>query len=435
MITFGRKILLFFCFFGYLYGQNIESNLQDSNIIDSIDSKNKSSAQIENLDSKKVSFFITNDSAKVQNDLIKMANKDSIKVTDSITLVENIESSDLKDSKDSKDSKPINSANSTTNDNNKSTQKVTDSITLESNKDTNQNISENEKNKKLSFWERVKNHFFDINEYKNRVDKAENSFQYFMNAIEHEGTYFIYQYSLPPYGIYGNNIPSELKFQISFKIPLWRGALWSKGSFFLAYTQTMWFQQFNYRYSSPVRDTTYKPYLYYTYPGDWGFLGGKIKEVRAGMVHYSNGIGGSECYRTSFEDPTPTPNCRSRSAGTRFIAELIWEKQLREHTFGLQFSVWPYIPSRRDNPDLPNYMGYADAKFYYRYKRHLVELQVSPVISDYTRYHGNFRVGYAFAVSKYVSLYAQYFYGYNDSLYEYNIMTSRIGIGLRSTTF
>lgn len=372
------------------------------------------------LDSKKVTLFITNDNAKVQNELIKIANKDSKKVTDSITSSQDIESKNIESNNTQeiapiKPAEPTNPANPT--------------------EPTENTENKDDKNKKLPFWQRVKNHFFSIDEYKNRVQKADNSFQYFMSAIEHEGTYFIYQYSLPPYGIYGDNIPSELKFQISFKIPLWRGALWSKGTFFFAYTQTMWFQQFNYRYSSPVRDTIYKPYFFYSYPGDWDFLGGQIKEVRAGMIHQSNGIGGSDCYRGSFTDPTPTPNCRSRSAGTRFMAEVIWEKRLREHIFGLQFSVWPYIPSRRDNPDLPEYMGYADAKFYYRYKRHLLELQVSPVISDYTRYHGNFRLGYAFAVSRYVSLYAQYFYGYGDSLYEYNIVTSRIGVGIRGTSF
>ena len=109
----------------------------------------------------------------------------------------------------------------------------------------------------------------------------------------------------------------------------------------------------------------------------------------------------------------------------------LWES----HGFGIHISIWPYIPSRRDNPDLPNYLGYANAKLYYRYKRHLAEIHISPIISDYTRYHGSVRLGYAFAINRFVSVYAQYFYGYADSLYEYNILTQRIGIGLRATSF
>ncbi|RDU65921.1 phospholipase [Helicobacter didelphidarum] len=287
--------------------------------------------------------------------------------------------------------------------------------------------------KKESFWTKTKKHFFDTELYKQRAQIAEKSYQYYMQLLEHEGTYFIYQYSLPPHGIYGNNIPSELKFQMSFRVPLWRGALWSKGTIFFAYTQQMWFQQFNNRYSNPVRDTNYKPSIFYSYPGDWKLFGGKIKELRIGFIHFSNGIGGDECVRTS---PTYIPSeCRSRSAGNRILFDIIWEADYKSHIFGIHLSVWPYIPKRRDNLDLPEYMGYANTKLYYRYKRHLVELHISPIISDYTKYHGSMRLGYAFALNRYVSLYGQYFYGYGDSLYEYNILSQRIGVGLRVTSF
>ena len=292
--------------------------------------------------------------------------------------------------------------------------------------------------KNPNFWHKVNDYFFGVESYKARQKSAEDSYKYYMKILEHEGTYFTLQYSLPPYGIYGNNIPTELKFQLSFKVPLWRGALWTKGSVFFAYTQTMWFQQFNYRYSSPVRDSTYKPYVFYTYPLEWGFGSkndtfGRIKELRAGIIHYSNGIGGDDCVRSSPEYAQGL--CRSRSAGTRFMAEVIWEKEWGNHTFGAHLSVWPYLPERRDNADLADYMGYGDLKLYYRHKRHLLELQILPVIADYTRYHGGFRLGYAFAVNHYFSLYAQYFYGYHDSLYEYNIKSNRIGLGLRVSSF
>lgn len=283
----------------------------------------------------------------------------------------------------------------------------------------------------LSFWDKTKQYFFDTNLYRQRIMLAENSYQYYLHVLEHEGSYFTYVYSLPPYGIYGHNMRDELKFQLSFKLPLWRGAFWTKGTLFLGYTQTMWFQQFNFQYSSPVRDTDYKPSIFYSYPIEWNLFGGRLKELRFGFLHYSNGIGGDECVRSNRNDPTPSM-CRSRSAGNRMIFEAIWEEP---HGFGIHLSIWPYIPSRRDNPDLPNYLGYANAKLYYRYKRHLAELYLSPIISDYSKYHGSIRVGYAFAINRFISLYGQYFYGYGDSLYEYNILASRIGIGIRATSF
>ncbi|RDU72540.1 phospholipase [Helicobacter aurati] len=284
--------------------------------------------------------------------------------------------------------------------------------------------------KQSNFWSNAKRHFFDKEAYKERSRQAEKSYEYYMKLLEHEGMYFLYYYSLPPHGIYGNNIRGELKFQLSAKVPLWRAAFWSKGTLFFAYTQTMWFQQFNFRYSNPIRDTDYKPSLFYSYPANWNFLGGTLKELRLGMIHYSNGIGGEECVRNDFDDPTPS-ECRSRSAGNRILFEAIWEF----HNFGVHISAWPYIDKRRDNPNLAEFMGYANLRLYYKYNRHFVELHASPIISDYSKYHGSIRLGYAFRFNRFISLYGQYFYGYGDSLYEYNIISHRVGIGLRSTIY
>ncbi|RDU61464.1 phospholipase [Helicobacter sp. MIT 14-3879] len=281
-----------------------------------------------------------------------------------------------------------------------------------------------------SFWDKTKKHFFDKTTYKARVEKAEKSYEYYMQILEHEGMYFLYSYSFPPQGVYGNNIRSELKFQLSAKVPIWRGAFWSKGTLFFGYTQTMWFQQFNFAYSNPVRDTDYKPSLFYSYPANWNVLGGKLKELRLGVLHYSNGIGGEECLRTNINIPTPE-QCRSRSAGNRIMLEIIWES----HGFGIHLTAWPYIDTRRDNPDLNEFMGYANLRFYYKHKRHFAEIHFSPIISNYSKYHGSIRIGYALAINRFVSIYGQYFYGYGDNLYEYNRISHRLGIGLRSTIF
>lgn len=280
-----------------------------------------------------------------------------------------------------------------------------------------------------SFMDKLKRHFFDHDIYKERMQTAQTYYN-MLQVLEHEGTYFTYTYSMPPFGIYGNNLASELKFQVSFKVPIWRGAFWSKGSLFFGYTQTMWFQQFNYRYSNPVRDTNYKPSVFYSYPTDWDFLGGKIKELRIGYLHFSNGIGGEECVRINGQTQS-LANCRSRSLGNRIIFEGIWEMG----GFGVHISVWPYIPYRRDNPDIAEYVGYANMRLYYKHNRHFAEIHIAPIIGDYTRYHGSIQLGYAYSISKFFAIYGQYFYGYGNSLYEYNIPSQRIGIGLRAGGF
>lgn len=256
--------------------------------------------------------------------------------------------------------------------------------------------------------------------------QKDKSYDNLMKLLEHEGTYMILWQSLGPYYIYGNNMNTELKFQVSAKIPVWTNALWTKGSIFFGYTQTMWFQQFNFRYSSPIRDTDYKPSVFYSYPFEGRF---GIKELRIGFLHYSNGIGGDECVRDA--NNNSSPNCRSRSGANRIMFEAIFEVK----GFDAHLSAWPYLSDRRDNPDLDQYLGYANVKLYYRHKRNLVEVHFAPLISDYTRYHASVRLGYAFAMTKFISLYAQYFYGYGDSLYEYNMMSNRIGLGVRVTGF
>lgn len=89
-----------------------------------------------------------------------------------------------------------------------------------------------------------------------RRESAQNSYEYYMRLLEHEGLYFMLLQSFPPYNVYGNHLNTEFKFQISLKMPLWRGAFWTKGTLFFGYTQTSWFQQFNFKESSPIRETT-----------------------------------------------------------------------------------------------------------------------------------------------------------------------------------
>lgn len=283
--------------------------------------------------------------------------------------------------------------------------------------------------KHIGIGDKLKRHFFDIDTYKERIQISQTYYN-LMQVLEHEGTYFVYTYSLPPFGIYGNNLESELKFQVSLKVPLWRGAFWSKGSLFFGYTQTVWFQQFNYLYSNPVRDTNYKPSIFYSYPSDWKFLGGRIKEIRIGYLHFSNGIGGDECIKTQ-QGVQATSTCRSRSLGNRIMLEGIWEIG----NFGIHITAWPYIPYRRDNPDISDYIGYANMRFYYKYNRHFAEVHIEPIISNYVNYHGSIQIGYAYSISKFFAIYGQYFYGYGNSLYEYNIPAQRIGIGLRAGGF
>lgn len=70
---------------------------------------------------------------------------------------------------------------------------------------------------------------------KSRAMQAQESYRNYLKILEHEGTYFLFYHSFTP--IKDSLRPfleqNELKFQLSAKLPLWRGAFWSKGTLFL----------------------------------------------------------------------------------------------------------------------------------------------------------------------------------------------------------
>ncbi len=271
---------------------------------------------------------------------------------------------------------------------------------------------------------------------KSRAMQAQESYRNYLKILEHDGTYFLFHHSFTP--IKDSLRPfleqNELKFQLSAKLPLWRGAFWSKGTLFFGYTQTMWFQWFNFKYSSPVRDTDYKPSIFYSYPASWESLGDSSLELRLGLLHYSNGIGGEECYRQSFSTPVPE-NCLSRSAANRIMLEGIWEAGGVARGLGVHIKAWPFISERKDTPQLHRYMGYGSLRLYYVNGRHKSEVDFTPIFADFGKYYPSVRVGYSLGINDFVALYVQYFYGYGDNLYEYRVRSHRLGIGLKARSW
>ncbi|EMZ37834.1 hypothetical protein LS77_010790 [Helicobacter bilis] len=74
-------------------------------------------------------------------------------------------------------------------------------------------------------------------------------------------TYFIYLYNFTPMEN-PRHIPNELKGQISFRVPLSRNIFKSGGILYFAFTDTFFFQVFNEKASSPVRDNDFQPEFY-----------------------------------------------------------------------------------------------------------------------------------------------------------------------------
>lgn len=217
-----------------------------------------------------------------------------------------------------------------------------------------------------------------------------------------------------------NYIRAETKGHISFRIPIVRNALDSGGSLYFAFTNVFFFQLFNETASSPVRDNDFSPEFLYVWPLNVDFLGGKIQEFTTGWRHISNGEVNKE-----------NGGAEDKSRGTdRWIFKLIWT----HGEFGADLEF--FVPTRyySDNPDIYNYLGIGDLKLFFRHKKHLVDMTIKGLFRidySYMKY-SSFELSYTYKLNPHFGIYTQYFVGYSDVLYEYNIFAHRIGIGIRT---
>lgn len=203
----------------------------------------------------------------------------------------------------------------------------------------------------------------------------------------------------------------ETKFQISFKMPLFQKKLSGAHKLFFAYTQTAWFQNYNKPDSRPFRDIDYQPEFFYSYE-NLNVLDG----IDFGYIHTSNG--------EKIE--------RSRTQN-RLNLTLRWKHNFKasKREIGINASVWNYIGTRgdgfiHDNVDLPKYRGYGDLYMYFKGSRNMLEAYARPHIR-----YPFLQLGYIIRISNKVGIYVQYTQGYGDSLFEYNVKSQRLGIGLR----
>lgn len=219
----------------------------------------------------------------------------------------------------------------------------------------------------------------------------------------------------PNYEIY--NVPAnefdriEMKFQLSFKIPVVERVLGTDADLYVAYTNLSFWQAYNRHISSPFRETVHEPELMLVMPNDWSPFGWKNSIMQFGLVHQSNGQGGY----------------LSRS-WNRFYGNFIFEKD----AFLLSFKPWYRIPeSKDDNPDITHYLGHYELRGIYKRGNQTFSMMVRNLLENSGR--ETFMLDWSFPLYKRWRGYMQYFNGYGESLIDYNAKSSRIGFGLQLT--
>jgi phospholipase A1 len=202
----------------------------------------------------------------------------------------------------------------------------------------------------------------------------------------------------------------EVKFQFSFKVPVWQDVIGS-ADLWAAYTNLSFWQAYNKPFSSPFRETNHEPEIFLTIENDTRLFGLTNSLIMVGLNHQSNGQGGT----------------LSRSWNRAYV-DFIFDRD----DFVMSLKSWYRFEedsAEDDNPDIDRYLGYGELRMGYKWRDNVfsVMLRNNLRCSDNK---GAVQVDWTFPLSSQLKGYVQYFNGYGESLIDYNASSNRIGLGI-----
>lgn len=226
----------------------------------------------------------------------------------------------------------------------------------------------------------------------------------------------------PLYFIAGTE-PPNAKFQISFKYQILNQDGWLAQRFpaltglYLAYTQTsLWDWS---AASAPFLDSSYKPEAFYAMEavrrGSWAKW--FRLDLQGGVQHESNGKAGQD----------------SRSLNIAYVQPTAVFGTADGFQFTLAPRVWTYLSSLSDNADLKDYRGYQSVRATLGWAKGPQLSAIGRLGDDANRGSVQLDLSYPmmwfFDRSFSLYLHAQYFYGYGESLLQYNQLGSAFRLG------
>jgi len=206
---------------------------------------------------------------------------------------------------------------------------------------------------------------------------------------------------------------AEVKFQISFMFPIVQNIYRNNGNLYFAFTSRSFWQLFNEEFSAPFRETNYEPEIFFHFDTKWKVLGLTNRLFSFGYNHQSNGRN--------------RPLSRSWN---RLFANFILERG----NFALGFKPWVIIGDLDDNPDIDEYLGNYELRFFYKLNRHTFSLMTRNQLQSGFE-TGAYQFDWSFPIYKRLRLYTQYFNGYGESLIDYDYFNNTLGVGLSFTDY
>lgn len=215
----------------------------------------------------------------------------------------------------------------------------------------------------------------------------------------------------PAFSTEGGLDELEVKFQISFRVPLSKNFIFNNSNLWFGYTQLSLWQLYNSEASAPFRETNYEPEFLWLFLKNKSFGNLKLTHLGAALNHQSNGR----------SDPL------SRS-WNRITINSIWAYK----NWAFIFRPWYRLPEADDadnNPDIDDYMGNFDFRAGYKSTDHqFSSLFRSTFDSDQPRSY--YELGYSYEINRKFRGYVQFISGYGESLIDYNHRSKRLSIGI-----
>ena len=216
----------------------------------------------------------------------------------------------------------------------------------------------------------------------------------------------------PAFGsISSDNSPNDLevKFQFSAKVNLVEDLFGDTGDLYFAYTQRSWWQAYNTDASSPFRETNYEPEIFLDLDPDWRLFGWTNTRNRIALNHLSNGRS------------APLSRSWNRAYLESIFQRGDWAVAIAPHW------RFPESGSTDDNPDIDRYMGYGDVTV----ARRINGDQEASLMVRGNPSAGNMgtQIDYSWPFFGNIRGHVQYFYGYGESMIDYDHRNHRLSVG------
>jgi len=214
---------------------------------------------------------------------------------------------------------------------------------------------------------------------------------------------------------------NEAQFQLSLKVPLIMNMFNSSADLYVAYTQNSYWQVYNEDHSRPFRETNYMPEAFIEWQPDINLGWATLDKTRISLIHQSNGqdIGYSRSWNRT---------------------ELMTQFKTNNFTYG--FNIWDRWneDSKQsasdtegdENPELENYIGKHKLFAKYIYKHYGFSIEHQNNILNYNIHNGNTKLDLILPTpGDNFDLFIRYFYGYGESLIDYDVKVRRISLGVK----